>query len=172
MIGLKTEYNIADFKELYDRHSDEFYRIAISICGNTTEAEDVVQDAFVKIYKNISTLKDKSKLENWMRTILINTAKTAVKKWWRKTDSIEDNLTNIQLFHSDDYDESWKTMVGLLQLIPVGYRNVFVLHAMQDIPQHDVASILGVSLGTVKSQYFKAKKILRKKFEEAGLSHE
>ena len=52
------------------------------------------------------------------------------------------------------------------------YRNVFVLHAMQDIPQHDVASILGVSLGTVKSQYFKAKKILRKKFEEAGLSHE
>ena len=63
-------------------------------------------------------------------------------------------------------------MVGLLQLIPVGYRNVFVLHALQDIPQHDVASILGVSLGTVKSQYFKARKVLRKKFEEAGLSHE
>ena len=169
---MKAEYNIADFKDLYDKHSGEFYRIAISICGNTTEAEDVVQEAFIKIYKHISTLKDMSKLENWMRTILINTAKTTVKKWWRKTDSIEDNLANMQLSHSDSYDESWKIMVGLLQLIPIGYRNIFVLHAMQDIPQNDVASILGVSLGTVKSQYFKARKLLRKKFEEAGLSHE
>jgi len=169
---LEAGYNIADFKRLYDRHSDEFYRIAISICGNTTEAEDVVQEAFIKIYKNISTLKDDSKLENWMKTILINTARTTVKKWWRKTNTLEDNLDYTQLSAKVNYDESWKSLVGLLQLIPIGYRNVFVLHALQDIPQQDVASILGVSLGTVKSQYFKARKLLRKKFEETGFNNE
>ena len=120
----------------------------------------------------VSRLKGLSKLENWMRTILINTAKTAVKKWWRKTYSIDDNLTKTLLSNNDNYDDSWKTMVGLLQIIPIGYRNVFVLHAIQDIPQHDIAAILGVSPGTVKSQYFKARKLLRKKFEEAGLNHE
>ncbi|MEE8334818.1 MAG: RNA polymerase sigma factor [Candidatus Neomarinimicrobiota bacterium] len=160
--------NRAAFQKLYDNYKQPFYRAALGICYNSDDAEDALQNCFLKIYRKIHTLKNPRVLESWMYRILINCAKSTLKSAHRKWSDLDDLDTK----HEKSKDSQWTELMLGLQKIPLGYRNVFVLHAIQEIPQQEVAQILGVTVGTVKSQFHHARHRLMEVLTEMGVKYE
>ncbi|MBL7010981.1 MAG: RNA polymerase sigma factor [Candidatus Marinimicrobia bacterium] len=167
MKGLKAGDQTV-FKTLYDNYKEPLYRTAVAICNNSNDAEDVLQDSFVKIFTKIDTLKKPEYLTTWMYRIVINAAKSMTKSKQRKWDEVEEE----SLITQPKNDSQWFLLTTALQRIPVGYRNVFVLHAIQELPQEKVAAILGISIGTVKSQYHRGRMKLQKILKELGVHYE
>ncbi len=165
--GLKAG-NQAAFRQLYDKYKQPLYRTAVAICNDPADAEDILQDSFVKIFYKIGTLRNPAFLEGWMYRIVINAAKSATKSRHRKWDEIEDG----SLLSHPEKDSQWHQLTQALQRLSLGYRNVFILIAIQELPQEKVANILGISIGTVKSQYHRARKKLQKILKEMDVHYE
>jgi len=160
--------NKATFQTLYENFKTPFYRAALGICYNRDDAEDALQNCFLKIYRKIHTLKNPLVLETWMYRILINCAKSTLRSAQRKWNDLDE----LQDMHEQRKDSQWAELMRGLQKIPLGYRNVFVLHAVQEIPQREVAQILGITVGTVKSQFHRARKSLMEVLTEMGVNYE
>lgn len=165
--GLKAGDQMA-FKTLYENYKQPLYRTAVAICNDPDEAEDILQDTFVKIFYKIDALRNPAVLEGWMYRIVINAAKSAVKSSNRKWDEIDDG----SLVTHPEKESQWGQLTSALQRLSLGYRNVFILVAIQELPQENVANILGVSVGTVKSQYHRARKKLQKILKEMDVHYE
>lgn len=149
-------------KELYNRYSKAMYTIAYRITGDFELANDVLQDAFVNIFRNLSKFRRESTLGAWIKTIVVRTAIKLVKKQTR-FEEIED-------YHMGSYID-WGTSLDTeylekaIQELPTGYRTVFVMIEVEGYSHKDVAEMLNINVGTSKSQLFYAKKKLREKLE-------
>jgi len=122
-------------------------------------ANDVLQEAFVKIFRHLGTFRKESTLGAWIKTIVVRTALTRVKREVY-TESLEDHHHKDQVIdwgHRLDVDYLEKA----IQALPAGYRSVFVMIEVEGYSHQEVADMLGISVGTSKSQLFYAKKKLR-----------
>ncbi|MFQ6614181.1 MAG: RNA polymerase sigma factor [Fidelibacterota bacterium] len=160
------------FRELYDRHKDRLYRVSLMLCQNRQDAEDAFQESFVKIFKNIGTLRNPDRVTAWMLRIVVNTAKTKLKVQPETWNELEEKHTVMNSTTHSTSLNNWNELLSAVRRLPLGYRNVFVLHAIQDLPQETVASILNISTGTVKSQFHRARKKLQIILKEMGLRFE
>ena len=168
LVNALKDGNQSAFRQLYDNYKQPLFQTALAICRNQSDAEDVLQDSFVKIFRKINTLRNAAVLESWMYRIVINSAKSMTNGPHRKWNDLEE----APLKSNPVQDSQWDQLTKALQDLPLGYRNVFVLHALQEIPQENVAEILGVSLGTVKSQFHRARKKLQKILKKSGVHYE
>ncbi len=144
----------------------------LSICKryipNGEESEDVLQDAFVKIFQKIGDFKQEGSLEGWMRRIVVNTALDAIrknKKWLgvAQVEAVENQVS----FDDNAFDNM--DVNHLLQMInemPDGYRVVFNMFAIEGYSHKEIADTLGVSENTSKSQYSRARAFLRTQIEQ------
>lgn len=146
-------------KELYDRYCRAMYTAAYRITADFDLANDVLQEAFIKIFKHLGTFRKESTLGAWIKTIVVRTALTRVKREI-KTESLED-------FHHQDQVIDWGHRIDVdylekaIQALPAGYRSVFVMIEVEGYSHQEVADMLGISVGTSKSQLFYAKRKLR-----------
>ncbi len=153
-------------KELYDKYAPILLGIAMRYSGSREEAEDIVQDAFVKIFKYIKTFEQRGSFEGWLRKIVINTAignYRKEKKHKYQNDFQDINETEIL---DNDFKEPDFTMDEILkavQSLPKGYRTVFNLYAIEGYKHKEIAQMLGIDESTSKSQYHRARKLLQKK---------
>ena len=132
--------------------------------GNMAHAEDVLQDAFIIAFKNLKVLKQAGAFGGWLKQIVVNACISHCKRSfnWKELDEVQHDMI------ADETTEWWTTISlslvhAEIKKLPDGCRQIFVLYAMEDNTHKAIAEQLGISEGTSKSQYHRAKKILRER---------
>ena len=148
-------------KYLYERFSPEMLVIGMRYCKSRAEAEDILQDAFVKVFKAIKDFRGDSSLFYWIKRIVINTALNHQRKklYLFPVVDVEDVNLDVQPVQNLSFQE----LLSLIQSLPDGCQVIFNLYAIEGYSHKEIAEQLGVSTSTSKSQYFRAKKLLQEK---------
>ncbi len=158
--------NTSAFSYFVETYQDMAMAIAHRICDNVQDAEDVVQESFVKAYRNLHTFKGKSKFSSWLYRIVYNTAITASQsKMWLMDSSME--LSGVQ--ETSDFDtekqiadaERTEMVQNVLNRMPKGDALLLTLYYMEDNAVKDIARITGLNEPNVKVKLFRARKLFR-----------
>ncbi|MCH2082536.1 MAG: RNA polymerase sigma factor [Saprospiraceae bacterium] len=150
-------------KELYNRYSKAMYSSAYRITNDFELANDVLQEAFIKIFKNLAKFRQESTLGAWIKTIVVRTALSKIKKQ-KIFDELEEHHTKHMIDWGDFLNAEY--LERAIKALPEGYRAVFLLIEVEGYSHKEVAEMLGISTGTSKSQLFYAKKRLRAMLKE------
>ncbi len=145
-------------KELYEKYSRAMYTVAYRIVSDFDQANDVLQEAFVKVFQNLRSFRRESSLGAWIKTIVVRTALSKLRKQVR-TGSIEEVPPEQFVDWGDHLEVEY--LEKAIKALPDGYRTVFVLIEVEGFSHKEVAELLGITVGTSKSQLFYAKKNLR-----------
>ena len=152
---------------LYHRFSAKMYGVCLRYCKDAADAQDLLQDGFVKIFKNLDKFRGEGSFEGWIRRIFVNTAIEHFRKSIKKftvTDSHEVIIEDSSWNALDNLAE--KDVIKMIQVLSPGYRQVFNMFVIEGYTHKDIGDILGISEGTSKSQLARAKGILKKMVEE------
>lgn len=135
------------------------------------DAEDILQDAFITVFRKLDTFKAQGALGGWIRKVTVNTALMHYRKNKRNQLYAEIEESGIDLASDENilHEISAKHLMGLIQSLPEGYRMVFNLYGIEGFKHHEIAKQLGISEGTSKSQYSRARKILIEKIKAEEL---
>jgi RNA polymerase sigma factor (sigma-70 family) len=152
-------------QKLYNTYAGKMLVLCNRYCRTSAEAEDILQDAFIKIFAKIETFRFECPLSAWIRTIVVNTAINHIRKekdLAMSVDvdhaySVENNLT------SAIADLNYNELIELVRSLPIGCQTVFNLYAIDGYDHAEIGEKLGISVGTSKSQYSRAKGLLQKK---------
>ena len=152
---------------LYQKYCRKMAGICFRYAKNKEEAEDFLQDAFIKVFKNLHQFKAKGSLEGWIRRIVINTIMENMRKksLMFKVVDLEEAGNELQ---PDNFlsEVSIHELVSLIQELSPGCRAVFNLFAIEGYSHKEIAALLGIRLGTSKSHYFTARKTLRERITD------
>jgi RNA polymerase sigma factor (sigma-70 family) len=159
--------NRAMQKALYERYCPKMMVICLRYARSTQEAEDVLQEGFIKVFAGIKSFRAESKLGTWITRIMINTALNSQRQklylfpMVDVTDAAlhEDENISLSSFHLSE-------LVSMIQTLPDGCRIVFNLFAIEGYNHKEISDLLKISEGTSKSQYSRAKILLRNKLAE------
>ena len=149
-------------QELYNRFSPRMYAVCLRYAGNAEEAEDILQEGFIKIYKKLGSYRGEGSFEGWIRRIFVN---TAIEHFRRKTyqqpitEQHENSVEGKYLSVLDNL--AVKDVMKLIQDLSPGYRTVFNLYVVEGYTHKEIGDMLGISEGTSKSQLSRAKVILQ-----------
>lgn len=149
-------------EELYRRFSPRMYAVCLRYAGNAEEAEDILQEGFIKIFKKLDSFRGDGSFEGWIRRIFVN---TAIEHFRRKkylqpvTEKEENTMEGKSLSALDGLAE--KDILALVQELSPGYRTVFNLYVVEGYTHKEIGDILNISEGTSKSQLSRAKVILQ-----------
>ena len=152
---------------LYQRYSAKMFAVCLRYCKNSDDAQDLLQDGFVKVFRNIEKFRGDGSFEGWIRRIFVNTSiehfRRSVKNHFT-TDTEEIKIEDPSLSALDNLAE--KDIIKMIQELSPGYRQVFNMYVIEGYSHKDIGDILGISEGTSKSQLARAKGILKKMVEE------
>ncbi len=153
---------------LFKQYAPKLLGICYRYYNNKDEAEDVLQESFIKILVNIRKYKQKGSFEGWLKKIVINTALNNYRAQIRYNKLIEAEEYNQQSALFDESKEKTKLLytekeiMGVIQQLPPGYKLVFNLYVLDKYHHSEIAEMLNISVSTSKSQLSKARKVLRK----------
>jgi RNA polymerase sigma-70 factor (ECF subfamily) len=153
----------AAIEQLYRQYAKGMYSICTRMCRDAEQAKDIHQDAFINAFKNIRQLKENTQFGAWLKRIVINECIKQLKKI-----NYHYDITENVLEKSDEHTDwlsglDMKTVQQEIKNLPEGCRQVFVLVAVEDYQHKEVAELLGISESTSKSQYQRARKLLKAK---------
>lgn len=151
--------------ELYKLYSTKLYSICLKYSRNVAEAQDNLQDAFLTIFKNINQFKHKGSFEGWMKRITVNTVLQKYRKE-RYFEIVNDQLADEPEPEIEDENLSLDFLLKLVQELPDRYRLVFNLYVLDDYSHQEIADMIGITVGTSKSNLARARMILKTKIEE------
>jgi RNA polymerase sigma-70 factor (ECF subfamily) len=152
-------------KVLYELYSSKLFSLSLKYSKNYAEAQDNLQDAFIKIYENIHQYKHKGSFEGWMKRITINTALKRYRNQKVFSLNYEENIIQPE----NDFDEqviSLQTLLKCIQELPNRYRMVFNLYVLDGHSHREIANMMEISEGTSKSNLARGRQILRDKINE------
>ena len=155
---------------LYEMYKSRLMGICMRYANDRSEADDIFQDSFIKIFKNIDTLNNPSALESWIKRIVINTAINHVnrKKYLDDIAIYENQFENNELSKIIDAVGN-EELVKLIEELPYGYRLVFNLYVIDGYSHKEIAEMLDISENTSKTQLFKAKARLKESLKKMGI---
>jgi RNA polymerase sigma factor (sigma-70 family) len=160
-------------QELYSRFSPRMYAVCLRFAGNVEEAEDILQEGFIKIFKKIDSFRSEGSFEGWVRRIFVNTAIEHFRRKKYMLPVTEREETTIEGKSTSVLDNlAAKDILALVQDLSPGYRTVFNLYVVEGYTHKEIADMLGISEGTSKSQLSRAKVILQdmvKKFIDVNI---
>lgn len=154
---------------LYSKYSGMLFGICLRYTKNRFEAEDVMQEGFVKIYKNIGMYSQNKSFEGWIRRIMINTAITNYRK--NQKHAYHDDVTELPAT-GHEVDEMYKSdftkeeLMNVINALPPGYKMVFNLYVIEGYKHKEIADIMDIDINTSKSQLSRAKKYLQRELKE------
>lgn len=157
------------FEMLVNKYKNYIFKIAYGILGNRKDSEDVVQETFINAYYSISTLKDPSMLKMWVSKIATNFAfkfyNANKKMMYIEISDVAESFTDEGLTPEErvmKFDEQ-VAVYKALETLSFDYRTILVLRDVQGFSYNEIAEILNIPLGTVKSRINEARNQLRKK---------
>ncbi|MFH0893165.1 MAG: RNA polymerase sigma factor [Bacteroidota bacterium] len=161
--------------QLFQRYAGKLLVVCIRYVQVRDDAEDVLQEGFIKIFKNLDTFKNthEGSLFFWMRRIMVNLSLNFLRdtRKYRFTEDIEPMMEIVD--NSDENDSENNLMYETDQAVirqiifdlPLGYKTIFNLYAMEGYTHPEIASMLGISQNTSKTQLMKARRMIRSKLE-------
>jgi RNA polymerase sigma-70 factor (ECF subfamily) len=155
------------FEELYARHHRRVYSLCLRMTGNTAEAEDLAQEAFIQLYRKIGSFRGESAFTTWLHRLTVNQVLMHFrKKGVRLEQTTEDGDVPVQIVKGTENPHHMPVVDRIaleraVAKLPPGYRAVFVLHDVEGHEHEEIARLLGCSVGTSKSQLHKARMKLR-----------
>ena len=142
------------------------YAVCLRYSGNAEDASDLLQEGFIKIFKNLAKYRGDGSFEGWIRRIFVN---TSIEHFRRKV-----NLYNVTEAQENTIeDKEWnvldnlaeKDIIKMINELSPGYRAVFNMHVIEGYSHKEIADALGINEGTSKSQLARAKMVLKKMVE-------
>jgi RNA polymerase sigma-70 factor (ECF subfamily) len=150
-------------KALYERYCRKMMVVCLRYSKSSAEAEDILQEAFVKVFQGIKDFRGDSKLETWITRIMVNTALNQQRKklyLFPMVDVEELDLPQKEMSISGIH---FTQLLEMVQTLPQGCQIVFNLFAIEGYNHKEIAELLGISEGTSKSQYARARTLLQQK---------
>jgi RNA polymerase sigma factor (sigma-70 family) len=145
---------------LYDQYSKAMYNLAYRILNNREDAEDIVQEAFVECFRNLSSFRFESTFGAWLKKILVNKCINQIKK--KKVDlTLTENLPAVIYEEEEDVTYDTGRIFKGIEMLPDGYRVILTLYLLEGYDHSEISQILEISESTSKSQYSRAKEKLR-----------
>jgi RNA polymerase sigma factor (sigma-70 family) len=155
-------------EHFYHRFAGIMFGVCLRYSGSQMEAEDILQEGFIRVFRNLHHFRFEGSLEGWVRRTMVNTAINYYKKQLKFQKEVE--LTGgISLATKKDDVLSTLSMEELLKIIqelPVGYRTVFNLYAIEGYNHREIGVMLGISENTSKSQFFRARLSIQQVLEK------
>jgi RNA polymerase sigma-70 factor, ECF subfamily len=165
------------FESIYRLHNRRVYALCLRMVGNTAEAEDLTQEAFMQLFRKIGTFRGESAFSTWLHRLAVNVVLMRLRKKTlaetsldEVTDPDEDaggprkDIGGPDLRLSGSVDRV--NLERAVEQLPPGYRSVFVLHDVQGYEHNEIAAIMNCSIGNSKSQLHKARMRLRELLQE------
>lgn len=151
-------------RSLYDIFSKKMYVVCLRYTKSQQEAEDVLQDSFIKVFKNLKGYRGDSRLDYWIKRIVINTALNSQRKKLYMYPMVDiDDVQNVVSHSKALTDFNLEELLKMIRELPSGCQTVFNLFAIEGYSHKEIAEMLGVSEGTSKSQFSRARKLLQEK---------
>jgi RNA polymerase sigma-70 factor, ECF subfamily len=169
LITLVRQKHQVAFKRLYDKYLPMVYGLCLRLTGSSAMAEEATQEVFIQVWRKIGTFAGDSSFKTWLHSLATNTTLTYLRKqksWLQR------------MVGRDDYEELAEGLVAnsaaeiddvqyWLGRLPERARLVFVLHAIEGYRQENIAKVMGISVGTVKAQFHRARNLLQTWMGEA-----
>lgn len=164
--------SVFDFERAYRMYNKRVYAKCLHMIGNETEAEDLTQEVFLQVFRKIDSFRGESAFGTWLYRVAVNIVLVRLRRKSLVTSSLDevtelkDGVSNMQQFLGVT-DAALATALDRLNLerafsqMPAGYRRVFLMHYVEGYEHHEIARLLGLSIGTSKSQLYKARIWLR-----------
>lgn len=152
---------------LYKKFSGKMYGVCLRYAGNESDANDIMQDGFIKVFNNLEKFRADGSFEGWIRRIIVN---TSIEYFRRKKKTF--NITETQENYIEDTSLdaldvlATKDLMHIINELPPGYKMVFNMHIIEGYSHKEIADTLGITEGTSKSQLARAKGVLRKIIED------
>jgi len=161
-------------RALYEKFAGKMMTVCLRYTRHRLEAEDIMQEGFIKIFNNINKFQRRGSLEGWIRRIMINTAlsnynKSSFKKEIIGIEDYQSGVEQPKAIQQLTADEIMK----VINTLPDGYRIVFNLYVIEEYSHNEIAKMLGITSSTSRSQLVKARRMLQKKIillREVGLN--
>ncbi|HPR57273.1 MAG TPA: RNA polymerase sigma factor [Bacteroidales bacterium] len=159
--------------KLFKRYAPILLGICMRYARNKTEAEDILQESFIKIYSGISGFRGEGSFEGWLKRIVVNTAITHNKQFFKHYfHSDIEEIDETQIEHEEQTKElplvkiPQARLMAMIQKLPEGYRTVFNLYVFEQYSHQEIADFMGISVNTSKSQLMKARRVLIKQINQ------
>ena len=159
------------FESLYSFHKRRVYSLCLRMTGNTAEAEDLTQEAFLQLYRKITTFRGESAFSTWLHRLAVNVVLMHLRKKGLPEVSLQEALEPAEEdgpkkdigAHDQVLDGSIDrvNLERAIETLPPGYRIIFVLHDVEGYEHNEIAEMMGCSIGNSKSQLHKARMKLR-----------
>jgi len=158
------------FETLYQLHKRRVYSLCLRMVSNPSQAEDLAQEAFLQLFRKISTFRGESAFSTWLHRMTVNVVLMQLRKKGLPVVSLEETLEADEEAPRKEFgadDTKLTGSVDRLQLqraidkLPPGYKSVFVLHDVEGFEHNEIAQMVGCSIGNSKSQLHKARLKLR-----------
>lgn len=149
------------FRILYDRYANYALRTAYAITRSRSDAADVVQETFIKVYRNIDTFDLNKAFKPWFYRILINESRRFLKKHSRESVTTSSDVLLDYLHQSQNEMKSYENLNIALEYLPENTRTLLILKYLNAFTEKEIADMLELNLSTVKSRLYKARNDLR-----------
>jgi RNA polymerase sigma factor (sigma-70 family) len=173
--------NAAAQEALYSRFSPRMLGVCYRFAKNREDAEDMLQEGFIKVFTQMYQYRNEGALEGWIRRIVVHTCINNLKKNKKFADSLDIIHANSMHINQEMIPSIMqaKQVVECIRMLPIGYRTVLNLYAIEGFPHKEIAAMLDIEESTSRSQYTRAKamleeilvrkKIIQKPKERTGL---
>lgn len=158
--------------ELYAQFSQKMFSICVRMTGNKSDAEDILQEAFITAFNNLKQLREYQLFEFWLRKIVVNECIRFAKKVLEKM-PLHEEYADIP----EGGDIDWLQAISFEQIhfeiknLPDGCREVFNLYVLEDHTHQQIAAGLNISVSTSKSQYHRARQLLKERLRKQYIQY-
>ena len=155
-------------KALFDKFASKMLSVCLRYMKNTEKAEDALQDGFIKVFVNLLNYSNSGVLEGWIRRIIVNTCLDELKKNKKLLLNVSVEEVEYKLESNDFVQEQMMAddLMKLIQDMPAGYRVIFNMFAIEGYAHQEIATQLGISESTSKSQYLRARAYLKNRIDK------
>lgn len=166
LIQRATKNNREAQHVLYELHSPKMLSVCRYYIKDVHQAEEVMLNGFLKVFKHLKSYRNEGSFEGWMRRIMVRESISYLRQKKTIEFATEDE------YIEQDYTNNIKTNIEVAEIqqlidsLPEGYKMVFVMYAIEGYKHNEIAELLNISEGTSKSQLFKARQMLQKKIKE------
>jgi len=147
---------------LFEQYGGRMMTVCIRYSSTHVEAEDMLQEAFIRIFSYIGQYKFEGSFEGWLKRIVINAALRILQKKGIRFLELNEDIQEQQIADSEVWSNaSEEEILKLISKLPAGYRTVFNLYVLEGYSHAEIASMLKIDMGTSRSQLAKARKVLQ-----------
>ena len=155
------------FRRLYDAHVGRVYALCLRLEGNASRAEELTQDVFVRVWDRLVTFRGESAFTTWLHRLAVNVVLSDRRSAWRrsKNEVAHESPEDLPVWSREAPAGLAMDLEQVIAALPDGARTILVLHDVEGYHHDEIARLTGLSVGTSKSQLFRARRLLREAFE-------